>query len=211
MKRIMPVLTLAVLVALHAHATPLPAFSLVPSGGTISSLSGVVVGWGYDITSTDSADWVVLDDSYVTGSLASGTFGSYTDYIASNFIVIDPSSSTGSVHFNAGMTGTGEFDIKAAVPPNTIIPGEIAVDYSVFSQNPNSPSFDPGSFVISGTVFAAATVDVNVSGAPEPRSLLLIVVGSLTLGLAVRVTGRMRSQRAVHTAGAVGDEDGFDS
>jgi hypothetical protein len=56
--------------------------------------------------------------------------------------VIDPSSSTGSVPFSQGTSGTGEFDILPAVPPNTVIPGDIDIDYSVFSQDPNSPGFD---------------------------------------------------------------------
>jgi len=52
----------------------------------------------------------------------------------------------------------------------------------VFSQDPNSPSFDPSSFVTSGTVSAAAEVDVNT--VPEPASMLLGGAGSLMLALA---------------------------
>jgi hypothetical protein len=171
MKPIIPSLFFAALFAWTAQADP--TFVLVPLGGTISGNSGGVVGWGYDVTNTDPSNWVVLNDSYVTGSLASGTFGTYEDYIALNFIVIDPISSTGSVPFDAGTTGTGEFDIMPAVPPNTIIPGDIEIDYSVFSEDPNSPGFDPSSFVTSGTVFATAQVDVNTSTVPEPGSMWL--------------------------------------
>jgi len=187
MKPIMPSLFLAALFALSAQATSIPTFTLVPAGGIISGASGGVVGWGYDITNNDPANWLVLDDSAATGSLLSGTFGTYVDYIGANFIVINPSSSTGTVLFNKGTSGTGAFDIDAFVPPNTVIPGSIALDYTLFSQNPNSPTFDPNSFVSDGTVFATAQLDVNASSVPEPGSMWLTVVGLLPLAWAVRV------------------------
>jgi hypothetical protein len=188
MKLIIPIVFLAALLAFTAQADPLPTLTLVPGSGTISGNSGGVVGWGYDITNNDPANWLILNDSFVTSSLASGTFGTYVDYIASNFIVIDPSSSTGTVPFSQGTSGTGEFDIDAFVPPNTIIPGQIGVDYSVFSEDPNSPTFDPDSFVTDGTVFATAQVDVNASSTtvPEPKPVVLLLAALLAVAFAVR-------------------------
>ncbi len=177
---------LAGLFAHHAHAASIPTFTLLPPSGTISGNSAGVVGWGYDIANNDSVNWLVLDDSFVTGSLGSGTFGTYVDYLANNFIVIDPGSSTGTVPFSRGTSGTGEFDIDAFVPPNAIIPGTIAIDYSVFSQNPNSPSFDPGSFLGNGNVSATAQLDVNTSAVPEPGSVWLIAAGLLPLAWGAR-------------------------
>jgi hypothetical protein len=184
MKPIMCSVFLAALLAWTAQAAP--TFALVPSSGTISGNSGDVVGWGYDVTNTDPANWLVLDDSFVSGSLASGTFGTYNDYIASNFIVIDPSQSTGVVTFSQGSSGMGEFDVDAIVPPNTTIPGSISLDYSLFSQDPNSPTFDPNSLVSSGTVSATAEVDVNTSTAPEPGSMWLIIASLLPIAWVVR-------------------------
>jgi hypothetical protein len=200
MKCTMPAVLFSALFAFGAHAAPILTFDLVPSGGTIAGNSLGTVGWGYDITSTDPVDWVVLNDSFVTGSLASGTFGAYVDYIALNFIVIDPSSSTGTVPFSAGTTGTGEFDIDSAVPPDTIIPGQIGIDYSVFSQDPNSPTFDPDSFVTDGTVFATAQVDVNApgTGVPEPKSVIPLSAALLAVVFVVRKR-LVRSVPSQHT------------
>jgi hypothetical protein len=193
MKLIIPIVFLAALLAFTAQADPLPTLTLVPGSGTISGNSGGVVGWGYDITNNDPANWLILNDSFVTSSLASGTFGTYVDYIASNFIVIDPSSSTGTVPFSQGTSGTGEFDIDAFVPPNTIIPGQIGVDYSVFSEDPNSPTFDPDSFVTDGTVYATAQVNVNVSSTtvPEPKSAIPLATALLALAF---VAGKRKAR-----------------
>jgi hypothetical protein len=184
MKPILPSLFLAALFAWTAQADPI--FVLVPSGGTISGNSGGIVGWGYDVTNNDPANWLVLDDSFATGSLASGTFGTYMDYIASTFIVIDPSQSGGTVLFSQGTSGTGEFDIDAVVPPNMVIPGSIGLDYSLFSEDPNSPTFDPSSLVTNGTVFATAQVNVNTTAVPEPGSLWFAVAWLLPFAWVVR-------------------------
>jgi hypothetical protein len=109
--------------------------------------------------------------------------------------VINPSQSTGTVPFSKGISGTGEFDIDAVVPPNTIIHGSIALDYSLFSQNPNSPSFDPGSFITDGTVMATAQLGVNTSSVPEPRSVWLTIAGLLPLAWMVGQRRRKSTPR----------------
>jgi hypothetical protein len=60
--------------------------------------------------------------------------------------------------------------------------GDIAVDYPLFSQDPNDPNFDLGSFVGSGTLDAP----VQITVAPEPGSMLLIGMALLPFGLAIR-------------------------
>jgi len=170
---------LAGLLTLGANADPLPSLALVPSGGTVAGLPGSTVGFGYDIDNPDPNNYVVLNDSFVTGDLASGTFGTYIDYVALQFIVIDPNTDTGPVPFAQGSAGLGEFDMDLFVPIPTEIPGGISVDYSIFSTDPNSPNFDPNSFITSGTLTATAEVDAAV---PEPASVFL--VGSLLLPLA---------------------------
>jgi hypothetical protein len=195
MKPIMPSLFLAALCAFSAQASSIPAFSLVPAGGIVSGVSGGVVGWGYVVTNNDPSNYLLLNDSTVTGGLGSGTFGTYLDYIASNFIVVNPNSSTGTVLFSKGISGLGEFDIAAVVPPNTIVPGSIALDYSLFSQNPNSPLFDPGSLIAEGTVSATGQVDANAgtSTVPEPGSMWLTIAALLPLAWAVRLCRRKSS------------------
>jgi len=163
-----------------ANAATAPTFTLMPA--VASGQPGTVTGWGYDITNTDPANFLVLDDSNVSGGLSTGTFGTYVDYVASNFIVINPGASTGPVNFSLGTAGVGEFDLVQFLPPNTKITGAINIDYSMFSQDPNSPNFDPGSFITSGTVSADAAVQV----VPEPGTAFLLAAASLALGLAFR-------------------------
>lgn len=172
-------IALALFVTVGAQALPLQTISLVPVSGEVSGGPGTVVGWGYDITNSDPNNWVLLDDSNVSGNLLAGTFGTYVDYIASNFIVIDPNSSTGTVDFAQGSAGLGEFDIDQFVPDMTIS-GDINVDYTVFSTDPNSPDFDPDSEVSTGTLTAPADVEV----VPEPASILLVGAALLPLAFA---------------------------
>ncbi len=163
----------ALLTIFATGAYAVPVLTLIPT--TASAQPGGVTGWGYDITNPDPTNYVVLNDSFVTGGLSTGIFGNYVDYIVSNFIVIGPNGDTGPVAFDrASLSGVGEFDFNAVVPPFTRVSGTINIDYSLFSQNPNDPNFDPGSFVGSGTFSADAAAQI----VPEPGS------GALT-GLAV--------------------------
>jgi hypothetical protein len=179
MKRILFVALLTALAMTAAHAVPV--LTLIPSSA--GAMAGGVTGWGYDITNPDPLNFVVLNDSFVTGGLSTGVSGHYVDYIAMNFIVIGPNGDTGPVAFNSSTkAGVGEFDFLAVVPPHTQVNGTINIDYDVFSQNPNDPNFDPGSFVGAGTFSASAQAVVT----PEPGSGVLVGVSLLVVGLAIR-------------------------
>lgn len=167
--------------AFAATAYADPMFALIPTDA-ITNVAGGVTGWGYDIKNTDPANFLVLNDSFAVGGLATGIFGTYVDYIASNFIVIGPNSDSGPVPFDQGIAGVGEFDFNKFVPNPTHISGSISIDYSLFSQDPNSPTFDPGSFVTSGTVTAPATASL----VPEPASALLAVFAMVWFLFAAR-------------------------
>jgi hypothetical protein len=163
---------LACVACANVSATPLYSLSLNPSNGTVSGLPGTAVGWGFTLTDTDPSNWVLLTDSSFTGSTVNGT---YVDYLATQFFVAGPAPEQGTltVPWNRGaLAGTGEFDINSTASPGPI-PGNIVVHYSVFSQDPNDPAFNPdGSFVASGTFTLAAQATVT----PEPATFLLLLV-----------------------------------
>lgn len=171
----------AVIAAFAASAYGGPLFIPLPFDATTPAAGGVT-GWGYDISNSDPLNFLVLNDSYVTGSLSTGIYGNYVDYIATQFIVIGPGGDTGPVPFVPGASGVGEFDFNQFVPIPISVPGEINIDYTLFSQDPNDPNFDPGSFVAAGTVSAPAVA----SAVPEPSAQLLLGFGMLPLALAMR-------------------------
>ena len=78
---------------------------------------------GYDIFNTDSMNYLLLNDSYVSGGLSTGVYGNYMDYIAPQSIAIGPGDDSGPVAFNMGTAGVGEFDFNPFVPIPTSIPG----------------------------------------------------------------------------------------
>jgi hypothetical protein len=154
-----------------SYAASIPTLQAVPA--TVSGGPGAVVGWGLSLTYTTTADWVLLNDSFFTGSQV---YGTYSDYVFNEFIVAGPApeSSTVNVPFSHGSTGLGEFDIDALMP-YTSIAGNIVVDYMIFSQDPNSPTFDPGSFVSSGQ--ASAAVTLNIVPEPQTFELMFVAIG----------------------------------
>jgi hypothetical protein len=150
------------------------SLTLIPTGGEVAGAPGAVVGWGFTLTDTVAGEWVVLDDSYVGGALNTGVYGSYADYLVSQFVVAGPSPESSPVvePWVEGVSGTGEFDLYATDPPYTLITGTINVDYDLFSVDPNDPAFDPDiDFIGSGTFTDTASVLVT----PEPGSWLLLL------------------------------------
>jgi hypothetical protein len=180
MKRITLTLLLASAFAACAQAGTL-SLTLLPVGA-ISGEPGTVVGWGFTFINSGSPDWVVLTSSDFTGSTV---YGHYVDYLSLGNAPLyvagpAPESSTISVSWNSLSNpplGLGEFDINSTARPGAIIGGTIQVVYDVFSQDPNNPNFDPGSFITSGTVSAPAEVGVS----PEPPSLLTMSTALLPL------------------------------
>jgi len=160
----------------------------IPVSGNVSGVPGSVVGWGFTLTDTETDEWIVLNDSYFTGSTV---YGTYVDYVASNFYVAGPSpeSQTLNEPWNPSTsppTGLGEFDINATAPPG-FITGDINVDYQLFSQDPNDPDFDPDTaFISSGTFSAPVQADV----VPEPATMA--VTGATLLALAFAIRRRRR-------------------
>lgn len=172
--------------ALAIPSPILPTITAIPSNGTVGGPPGTVVGWGVNVTFNDPSNWVVLNDSNFTGA---PTYGTYHDYLPTEFIVAGPTpeSSSVTVPFVPGSTGLGEFDINPTAPPGAPIGGNINVDYTIFSQDPNDPSFDPGSFVSSGTVPVSVTVLVT----PEPASWGLVLMFALPFVVFQRFRSRL--------------------
>jgi hypothetical protein len=149
--------------------------TLAPTGGVVAGLPGTAVGWGFTLTDTSTSNWVVLNDSYFVGS---PVYGSYADYVSAAFYVAGPAPESSTVQQAWDQTlqlGLGTFTIYGTDPVGIVTSGTINVDYSVFSQDPNSPSFDPSSFLSSGTF----SDPVQIQVAPEPASWILLIGAGL--------------------------------
>ena len=150
-------------------------FQLTPSG-VVSGTPGSTVGWGFTLTNTSNY-FVVTGASFTPTSL----YGTFQDYISTGpLIVVGPSPESTSVSeiFNAAAhTGVGAFRINSTAPSTLHINGNIVLDYSVFSQDPNDPNFNPDTSTVVADATITAPAAVNVT--PEPASLLLLGVGML--------------------------------
>ena len=193
MKRITLAILIAAAAAAGAQAATIPTLTLLPVSGNVAGLPGTVVGWGFTLTFNDPSDWVILTGSAFTGSPVYGTYVDYLSLATAPLYVAGPAPESSIVQQTwdfSSKLGIGEFDINATAVPGAVIAGNLIVHYSVFSQDPNDPNFNPdtSTVVADATLSAAAQVDV----APEPSSLLLMLGGVL---LSFALTG-WRHRRA---------------
>lgn len=189
MKRVILTILIAIAFSAFAAADSI-TFTLDPTSGNVTGNPGDVVGWGFTLTNT-TANWVVLDSSSFTGSPVDGN---YVDYLSSALYIAGPSpeSSTVQEAWNpSALLGVGEFDINSTAAPGTEIPGNIIVDYSVYSVDPNDANFNPDTdtVIADATLSAPAIVEV-----PEP-SLFPLLIGALFLP--IMFAGWRRGRRGV--------------
>ena len=159
-----------------------PTITLIPLSGNVAGAPGTAVGWGFTLTFTNAADWVLLTGSEFTGSQVNGTYVDYLSEPTAPLYVAGPAPESSIVNqvWNASSSlGVAEFDIFNTANPG-LITGNINIHYSVFSQDPNSPTFDPGSVLVAD---AFVTDQASVDVLPEPATAGLILAGMLTLGL----------------------------
>lgn len=189
MKQIKLAFLIAATLAACAEAAPIPVprLTVLPASGSVSGNPGTKVGWGFTLTYSAPSDWVVLTGSEFTGS---PVYGNYVDYLSlSNapFYVVGPTpeSTTIAEAWNASSNpplGLGEFDLNSTALGGANIAGNLIVHYSVFSQDPNSPTFDPDTSTVVADATVTEAAQVNVS--PEPASLWLMGAGLAPLAWA---------------------------
>jgi len=190
MKRTIIVALCAVIFTALAHADTL-TLATIPASGDVAGEPGTAVGWGFILTDSSSTDWIELNDSYVSGSLDTGIYGTYVDYLTltnAPLYVAGPAPESPTVNqpwvpSATPPLGLGEFDLYITAPPGLTLSDDINVDYTLFTQDPNSPTFDPSaSFDGTGTF----SVAVQVQSTPEPASMTLVGGALLPLLLAIR-------------------------
>ena len=176
MTRLFQLLFAAAMSAALASATAVFAFD--PNGGALSGTPGSIVGWGFTIS--DSTEYAVVTETSfcATGSVASNlpctnTLGVYSDF-AGNFPIIGPTPDSSSVtepFSNASQLGYGGLVIGAGASLGTVLTGEIAIIYDLYTEDPVTGS---NPVQIGGDNFTFLPASVTVTGGaavPEPGAL----------------------------------------
>jgi PEP-CTERM motif len=198
MKRLLQLLAAGTMFAAVAPATAVFLFD--SAGGALSGNPGTTVGWGFIIA--DATEFALVSETGFcpTGSTESdlpcaNALGTYTDFTR-NDPVVGPSPDSPSVTqpFNLGaQLGYGSFQISAGAAVGTVLNGEIAIVYDLFTGDPNT---DPTATQIGGDNFISLPASVTVTGAanvPEPGTTLLsglAISGVLLWSLRRRETTR---------------------
>jgi len=159
--------------------------TLDPVGGALTGPAGSSVGWGFTLSNSGVNFAVVSGSDFCVGPITSpcGTsFGSYTDFIGQQFIVVGSSTVTEGFDNNT-QVGLGSFFINPA--STGTVTGLAVVFYDLFSVDPNSPDFDPDLDTISNgnllTADASVTGGSSTTSTPAPARLLLLAAGVLAL------------------------------
>jgi hypothetical protein len=190
MKRVFYLLTISVISVAAGRASPI--FSLGPLDGALSGSAGSVVGWGFTIT--DTTDFLVVSetDFCVSATQASDlpcasqvqSLGTYTDFSASDFVVVGPApySTTVTQDFDpGGPAGFGSFAINGNAVAGTVLSGGIAVIYDLFDGDPAN-----GGAQIGGDNFIALPASVTVVPSvqtPEPGTMAPLGLAAVGLML----------------------------
>jgi hypothetical protein len=153
-------------------------FSPIPSNGVVSGSDGAVVGWGFGVTEVNPNDWLVLTGSSFTGSTLNGSYLDYLSLPTAPLYVAGPAPESSFVTqswIESSQLGLGEFDIGAVASPGPI-DGNIIVHYSVFSQDPNDPNFDPDTDTVIADATFSEPVEIDVlATVPEPAVFGLVL------------------------------------
>jgi hypothetical protein len=182
MKRLFHLLAAGIAFAAIAPATAVFAFD--PIGGSLSGNPGATIGWGFSIQ--DTTEFVLVSESSFcpTGSTASdlpcsSTIGTYTDF-STNIPVVGPSPDQPSVtqaFILATQQGYGSFHINTTATAGTVMSGEIAIVYDLFTGDPNS-----GGAQIGGDNFTFLPASITVTsaaGVPEPSAMVPLGIALL--------------------------------
>jgi hypothetical protein len=163
------------------------SLTLDPVGGALTGPAGSTVGWGFTLANSGPDFAVISGSDFCVGPITSPcstSFGTYTDFIGQQFIVVGSSSVTEAFDNNT-QTGLGSFFINPA--STGTVTGLAVVFYDLFSVDPNSPDFNPDLDTISNgnllSADASVTVGSSATSTPEPGSLLLLAAGVLALFL----------------------------
>jgi cytolysin (calcineurin-like family phosphatase) len=139
-------------------------FTIQPLGGALSGPPGVSVSWLFQFANTSNY-YAILNSSTFLPS--NNPVGIYTDAVSSNFFVINPGDTL-------PLSLLGEFQIDPAALPGASIAGLLTLSYDAYADDPNSPVFNPNTYVDTFDLSQSASVSVAATSAvPEPSTWFL--------------------------------------
>ncbi len=163
---------------------------LLPTLIPVTGAGGQAINGQFTLSS--ATEYAILSNT-AFGTATQG-YGTYTDLVGPTFTVVDPRSATA--------LALGSYQFSPGTPQNTIVTGTLSLFYTLYSVDPNSPTFDPiadyisnDGISISGERFLDQQSNAGPplqAPVPEPGSWSLAAVALLL------VSGSLLRQRAWH-------------
>jgi hypothetical protein len=141
---------------------------------TITGAGGQSVSGNFTLSTP--TDYAFLSNS-AFGSATQGA-GTYTDAVGTTFTILNPHTSTTVL--------LGSYQFAPGAPANTQVAGTLSLFYTLYSVDPNSPTFDPIADYVSDDQVSQPETFIDQQSnagpplqavAPEPSGLALLLVG----------------------------------
>ena len=162
--------------AVHAARGDSYTFDLIPPDGNISGPPGSTIGWGYSLTNSSAADWLV------TTGVNSDPFLNGTPSVVFDFPVLDPGTSVSEV-FDL-MVPSGLFELTWDLPaPNGFVnAGQFTLTAQWWSGDP----LNGGAFLMDA-LDASRSYSATVSSIPEPSTISLLASTLIAFAMSKRL------------------------
>jgi PEP-CTERM motif len=169
-----------------AGAVPYDA-TLLPVGGDAAGPAGTTIGWGYAVTNTDAALWLVF-----TG-LGADTFDHGTPQALFDAPVVAPTSAVSNPY--DGLNGLYALTWDGDAPEGFLNTGEFVLHAQWWDGDPLAG----GRFVADADdvrlAYTALVMPPDPGTVPEPASALLVLLGGGVIAARRASARRQRSER----------------
>ena len=185
----------------------------VSDGGAISATPGGTTGWDFDLTSTDSNDYIFFVASGVLHRRRHERLFEFIRYLHrfsergvpfSGTRPVSPYSTTASQTFDpVNMLGLGSFAVNADASVGDSVSGTLVVSYEACDTDPNTVGCD--NELSSGTAEVSDALVTVTGSTPEPATVELFSVSFLCLALRFlrRRPGRFHGAGGAEKAGSL--------
>src|ERR1017187_10321049 len=141
-----PILVVGLFLFLLGSASADVIFNLIPSDGNVLGAPGSIVGWGYSLENTDSANW------FMSTNLNSASFSNGTPTLLFDFPIVAPGGTVTETFDSVNSIGLFELQWDVSAPAGFVNTGNFTLSGEWWHGDP----LNGGSFIAAAPYIALA-------------------------------------------------------